>query len=132
MLKVSAVLVIALLFSACITEKGDASGINFDTREDYEKALKSGKPTIVEFSATWCGLCLRMDPIVEKMKAKYGDRVNIINLNYDREKALVKKYGVRGTPTFVLFDSKGEFAGGAVGYIPEDKFEDMIIELLEK
>lgn len=132
MQKFLAVLMVTLIFAACTGEKGGSDGISFDTREDYEKALASGKPTIVEFSATWCTICLRMAPVVEKMKAKYGDRVNIIILNLDKEKALVKKYGIRGAPTFVLLNSKGEVVGGAVGYIPEDRFEEMILELLEK
>ncbi len=132
MQKILAVLMLVLLFSACTGERGGSDAMHFDTRGDYEKALASGKPTIVEFSATWCTICVRMAPVVEKMEAKYGDRVNFVILNFDKEKALVNKYGIRGTPTFVLLNSKGEIVGGAVGYIPEDKFEEMIQELLEK
>ena len=121
-----------MLLAGCTGGKGETGGMHFDTARDYEAALKSGKPTLVEFSATWCTICMRMQPVVERMEAKYGNRVNFVILNFDREKALVEKFGIRGTPTFILLNSSGEVVGGAVGYIPEDRFEEMIVELLEK
>ncbi|NOZ58751.1 MAG: thioredoxin fold domain-containing protein [Euryarchaeota archaeon] len=124
-----ALLLLVMLISACTAEQ---QGMKFDSRRDYEEALKSGKPTIVEFSATWCSICVRMEPVVEKMRAKYGDRVNFVVLDFDRERSLAGAYGVRGTPTFILLNASGDVVGGAVGYIPEDRFEEMILELLEK
>ncbi|WP_457556095.1 thioredoxin domain-containing protein [Candidatus Pyrohabitans sp.] len=127
--RVVAVLLLVVLVAACTTEEGK---MNFDSRKDYEAALKSGKPTVLEFSATWCKICVQMQPVVEKMKTKYGDRVNFVVLNFDRERSLAGEYGVMGTPTFILFNASGDVVGGAVGYIPEDRFEEMVVQLLEK
>ncbi|MFQ6135901.1 MAG: thioredoxin family protein [Candidatus Hydrothermarchaeales archaeon] len=100
--------------------------------ERFDTALRSGKPTILDFSADWCIYCYQMIPILEELKAKYGGKVNFITVNADIEKELVHKYGVRTLPTYILIDEGGEAIGKKIGYTPKEKFETAIDRLLER
>lgn len=71
-----------------------------------EEVLKSEKPVLVDFWATWCGPCMRQAPIVEAL-AEEGYAVGKIDV--DQEPALAQKYGIMSIPTLVIFkDGKEE------------------------
>ena len=79
---------------------------NFD-----DVVLKSGKPSLVEFYAPWCGHCKTLAPIYEELAANYQhakDKVNIAKVDADAEKALGKRFGVQGFPTLKWFDGKSD------------------------
>lgn len=73
------------------------------------------KPALLEFWATWCGNCAKLEPNMIAMHRKYGDRVEFIgvavsmNQSVARVKAYVEKHQL---PWRQLFDRKGE-AGNA-------------------
>lgn len=73
------------------------------------------KPVLLEFWATWCGNCAKLEPHMLAMHKKFGDRVEFlgvavtINQSLARVKAYVEKHQL---PWVQLFDRKGE-AGGA-------------------
>jgi len=86
-----------------------------------------GKPTIVNFWATWCRPCREELPGFQKMYEKYGDRVNFVMLNIVAQgdtAASVQKFCKDNGYTFpVYFDESGEGAtvNGVTG-IPETIF----------
>jgi thiol-disulfide isomerase/thioredoxin len=73
------------------------------------------KPVLLEFWATWCGSCAKLEPHMVAMHRKYGDKVEFIgvavsvNQSVPRVKAYVEKHQL---PWRQLFDRKGE-AGAA-------------------
>ena len=73
------------------------------------------KPALLEFWATWCSNCAKLEPNMLAMHRKYGDKVEFIgvavsiNQSVPRVKAYVEKHQI---PWRQLFDRKGE-AGGA-------------------
>ncbi|KFH47658.1 Protein disulfide-isomerase-like protein [Hapsidospora chrysogenum ATCC 11550] len=87
---------------------------NFD-----DVVLKSGKPTLVEFFAPWCGHCKNLAPVYEDLAIAFEhakDKVQIAKVDADAEKSLGKRFGVRGFPTLKFFDGKSdtplEYSGG--------------------
>ena len=57
------------------------------------------------FTAEWCGPCKKTRPIVEEMKRE-GFEFQIIDADY--EQLLVKRFGIKSIPTFILFENEKE------------------------
>lgn len=66
-----------------------------------------GQPTLVWFSAVWCEVCERMDPFAHATASRYTDRLVFVEKSIDEDRQSSSRYGVRGTPTFIMLDSAG-------------------------
>ena len=67
-----------------------------------------GQPTLIWFSATWCTVCERMEPFAHETASRFTDRVSFVEKSVDHDRSAASRYGVRGTPTFILIDASGE------------------------
>ncbi len=67
-----------------------------------------GRPTLVWFSGTWCTFCERMEPFAHGTASQFRERLVFVEKSVDHDRAAASRYGVRGTPTFVLVDAVGE------------------------
>ncbi|KAJ3521547.1 hypothetical protein NM208_g13242 [Fusarium decemcellulare] len=79
---------------------------NFD-----KVVLKSGKPTLVEFFAPWCGHCKKLAPVWEELALTYEhakDKVQIAKVDADAQRDLGKRFGIQGFPTLKYFDGKSD------------------------
>ncbi|MBR5442211.1 MAG: thioredoxin [Clostridia bacterium] len=66
-----------------------------------ETVLKSDKPVLIDFWATWCGPCQMIAPIVHQI-AEENDNVVVGKVDVDNEIALAQKFGISSIPTLVL------------------------------
>jgi thioredoxin 1 len=71
---------------------------NFDT-----EVLQSNEPVLVDFSATWCGPCKVLAPIVEKIADENAGKYRVGKLDIDDAPGITQRYGVRGVPTVMVF-----------------------------
>lgn len=95
---------------------------NFDT------IIKSEKPVLVDFFATWCGPCQMLGPILKQVKDSLGDRISIIKIDVDKNQQIASQYQVRGVPTMILFQN-GKQLWRQSGVLTK---EDIIKTILEK
>lgn len=100
------------------------------TNETFDKIiLKSDKPVVVDFWATWCGPCRIVGPVMEELANKYDGRVQIAKVNVDEQGELAAKFKIMSIPTILAFKN-GELAEKTVGARSKDEFSEMIDKLL--
>jgi len=71
----------------------------------FENIIKSEKPVLIDFFATWCGPCKTLAPILKQVKDSLGERITILKIDVDKNQELAAKYQVRGVPTMVLYQN---------------------------
>ncbi|MCK9511165.1 MAG: thioredoxin TrxA [Pigmentiphaga sp.] len=65
--------------------------------------IQASQPVLVDFTATWCGPCKMIAPILDQVAGEYSDKVRIVKLDVDDNQATAARYGIRGVPTLMLF-----------------------------
>jgi thioredoxin 1 len=98
--------------------------------ETFEtEVLKAEKPVLVDFSATWCGPCKTLEPIVHEVAAEYGDRVKVVKVDVDHARATAARYGVLSVPT-LLFFRDGQVKDQVVGVLSKQGIADRLQKVL--
>ena len=73
------------------------------TKENFEKeVLKSDKPVLVDFFATWCGPCKMLMPTIDEIASERAD-IKVGKVDVDENMELAKEYKVFSVPTLIAF-----------------------------
>jgi thioredoxin 1 len=69
----------------------------------FKEILNSDTPTLVDFTAQWCGPCKSMAPVLDQVKNELGDSIRILKVDVDKNQKAAQAFQVRGVPTFILY-----------------------------
>ena len=84
------------------------------TNENFEaEVLKSDRPVLVDFWASWCGPCRMIAPFVEEIAAEHPE-YKVAKINVDEVQELAIKFAVMSIPTLMVFKN-GEKVTQAIG-----------------
>lgn len=83
---------------------GLSKNLHSFTDDNFEaEVLNSTLPVLIDFTATWCGPCKMLAPIVEKLADELEGKVKVGKLDIDHAPTVTARYGVRGVPTVMIF-----------------------------
>ena len=92
---------------------------------DFETLLKSENLLVVDFTATWCGPCRLVAPLMEQLSDEYKESIKVVKIDVDQDKPLAKKYEVRTIPA-VLYFKNGELVETIKGVSPYEEFSNAV------
>ena len=106
------------------TKKQEEKVIEVTSQNFEEEVLKSEKPVLIDFYATWCGPCKILSPIVEEA-AKENENAKFVKIDIDKTDDIAMQYQVMSIPTLVLIQN-GEEKDRIVGIVDKNQILDFI------
>ncbi|KAG1459627.1 hypothetical protein G6F56_006122 [Rhizopus delemar] len=86
------------------------------SQQEYNDIIAKNDFVLVDFTATWCGPCRMITPVLEKLAAVYGNVV-FVKVDVDELADVASANNIRAMPT-LFFLKKGEKVGEIVGAKP--------------
>lgn len=90
------------------------------SEEEFEKEIKEGH-LLVDFSASWCGPCRMMEPVLEELSSK----IKVLKVDIDELEELTRKLGIMSVPTMIIYKD-GKEVKKVIGYHSLDEMEQAI------
>lgn len=96
----------------------------FDDNNFDQEVLKAPGPVLVDFTATWCGPCKMLAPIVEKLADEFPGKVKVGKVDVDQAPNVAARYGIRSVPTVMVFQN-GEKKSQHIGLAKREKLLEL-------
>ena len=97
--------------------------------EFQQEVLESKVPVLVDFSATWCGPCQMMGPVLDQMAAEYEGKAKIVKVDIDQSMDLAQKYQIMSVPNMIFFKD-GAPKDAVVGAVSAAYLKEKLDKLL--
>ncbi|MDJ0533113.1 MAG: thioredoxin [Xenococcaceae cyanobacterium MO_207.B15] len=92
---------------------------------ELEELLANEKLVVVDYTATWCGPCRLISPLIDHLATEYDGRATVVKIDIDQNKDNTKKYGIRSIPAVLMFKD-GELVENLVGKLPYETFSNAL------
>ena len=96
---------------------------------EFEALLSQEKVVVVDFTATWCGPCRLIAPLMDQLAEEYKGRAKVVKVDVDNNKPMFKKFGLRSIPAVLIFKD-AELAETIIGVSPYEQFSSAVLKLL--
>lgn len=93
------------------------------TDNNMDEALSAGV-AFVDFSATWCGPCQMLAPVVEELSEEMPE-VSFYQVDVDANEKLAEQFQIMSVPSLLVF-REGNPVAQSVGFQPKEALKQMI------
>lgn len=98
---------------------------NFINHNEFEQLITENKLVVADYTATWCGPCRVVAPLIDQLATEYSDRVTVVKIDIDENPDAAKKYGVRSIPAVLVFRD-GELVENTFGSQPYETYSNIL------
>ena len=104
--------------------------ISIITKSNFDaEVVRSDKPVLVDFWASWCGPCRMISPVVEQIAGEVNS-IKVGKLNVDEQPELASRFSVMSIPTLILFNN-GKAVDTMIGVHPKPTIMNMINKVVK-
>lgn len=101
------------------------------TDQNFKETVQENSILLVEFWAPWCSYCKLLEPVLEELSEEYAGQLTIGKINVETDAEVSTELQVLSLPT-MLFYKNGNLLGRVNGYVPKDKLEEVIDQVLKQ
>jgi thioredoxin 1 len=84
--------------------------LSVDTSNFESTVLASKEPFLLDFTATWCGPCKHLAPIIDAIAEEQAGALRVGKIDIDASPEIASRFGIRGAPTVIVFKNGRETA----------------------
>jgi len=108
----------------------DTGAVRLIPDEAELDTLLAQKPLlVVNCTASWCGSCKQVAPLIDKLAQTYRDRLDILKIDFDANRQITKRFGLQQLPAVMVF-KQGELLETLTGVKPYQDYDEAIARLL--
>ena len=93
--------------------------------------IKSDKFYLVDFYADWCRPCKAMLPVLEALSEQFDGVVEIVKLNSDNNKEIMKYFSIASIPTLLFINNSTELVVLHTGVLSKKQLNEKIREVFK-
>jgi len=96
---------------------------------EFDSLLTNENFWVVDCTATWCGPCKLVAPLMDQLAEEFEGRAKVYKLDLDANKAVAKRFEVKSIPA-VMFFKQGEMVAKLIGVRPYTDFVSTVEKFL--
>ena len=95
------------------------------TAADYAKLSSAAKLVLIDFGATWCPPCKKMEPVINNIRNTMSEKVLVNYVDGGQNTELMTNNKVEALPTFIIY-KQGKEVWRKQGIVSQDEFNSVI------
>ena len=103
--------------------------IEVDDSNFEAEVVKASGAVLVDFSATWCGPCKKLEPVVDEIAGDYTGRLKVVKVDVDKAPSAAAKFAVMSVPTLLYFRD-GQVRDQMTGVAPKRAIAERVDKVL--
>ncbi|WP_218081038.1 thioredoxin [Anthocerotibacter panamensis] len=92
---------------------------------NFDEFLAYEGPVVVDFTATWCGPCRMISPLIDQLAQEYEGRARVAKLDVDESPDTARKFEIKSIPAVLVFKD-GALVERIIGAVPYEKFSSAL------